>query len=207
MSARLSRAVAVLAAGAGISLAGQPAWADAHEHAATAHVGMGTMWASDVSTTDHIAHAPTLDVDVRYSYGLSHIVSFEVSLGTGQTLRPATWQRKQTQLPRHLSTVRVESGVRARFLYPYMPSVYLGIGTGVLTYWHATEQWIDRGSQMTHDRAVQWQPLHLTARVGVDYRLDKHWLAGLGVTARRTIHFSEPHGYAALEAAVAYHWY
>ena len=197
----------MLLIGALLCLAEQPSWADADEHAATAHVGIGTMRVSDVSTTDDIAYAPTVDVDVRYSYGLTHIVSHEFSLGIGQTLRPATWQREQTQLPRHLSSLRVESGVRARFLYPYMPSIYIGIGTGALTYWHATEQWIDQGPHMTHSRTMRWQPLHLAARVGIDYRLDKRWLTGVGVIARHTILSSEPTGYAALEAAVAYHWY
>ncbi|MCG8421217.1 MAG: hypothetical protein MJE77_25125 [Proteobacteria bacterium] len=189
-------------------------WADADEESLSVHVSTGGARIADPIVPDLTAYAVSSELEVRYSKGTDwlwdtswrHVLSYELSVAWGQTLY-AMGHNVEGVLSRNVSWARAEAGLRARFGYPWMASVYTGLGSELLYFWRGDFDWYDDMDIGTVTPTRRSKPFLVALGGGLDYRVDKRWLVGVQVVMRHSAPWTGPHGTLMTEFRGAYHWY
>ncbi len=150
---------------------------------------------------------PSAGLSGRLTYATSDWFAYELNLEfehvtTAAVMQPApdtTWERR-------IFWLRGEAGISARLGAVWIPTLYMGVGVQA-RFAGQTHETIDGYTGLGPGREASWIPVG-SVGVGLDYRLDQHWVAGVSLRGRHGAPW-ESDVYRAGTATVhlGYYWY
>jgi hypothetical protein len=186
------------------------AWADESELALSLEGGIGFMNVEDIENASATATGVGGTGMVQGSYGLTDLFALDLGVGGG-FVYTAEFHDQTTALGEgnklhHVRALRVLTGVSARFGARLIPTAGLHVG-----YQH---RWLTDGA-LFNDQSHRLgsfpdqsaNDLLAAASVGLDYRINRHWLVGFAVQATYAV--GTENSFASLEipVRVTYAWY
>lgn len=188
--------------------------ADAEEASLFVHAvsGAGTLGDPAAPGTRTLPLAGTA---LRFTFATHDVFAYEAELAWSRTADVAVFEDVMFEgftgdLERVSYLGRLQAGVRLRLGARYIPTLHLA--AGVLA--HAALQShfiIPNGTDAIVVEgpgfALRWAPM-ASAGLGLDYRIDAHWVAGASVSALSTLVPSDD-GFHSIEGElhVSYFWY
>jgi hypothetical protein len=200
-------------------LGSAPVWADADEASAHAGLLMGAA-APDTHSLGPGDAVPAAGLSGRLTYATSDWYAFEVAMEFEHSIGMVRFdgpplitypgsdheRGEGDSFVRRMDWFRTEAGISARLGVRWIPTFYAGLGVQVQRAYQATE--FNQGRILPGPGREVALDVAGVAGVGLDYRLDEHWVVGAGVRARRSLSWSWRDSYAASVAMhVGYYWY
>jgi hypothetical protein len=190
------------------------AHADAEEASLFMHAvsGAGTLGDPAAPGTRTL---PLAGAALRFTYATHDVFAYEAELAWSRTAGVAVFEDVMFEgftgdLERVSYLGRLQAGVRLRLGARYIPTLHLG--AGVLAHAAMQSRFLipnGPGAVVVEGPglALRWAPM-ASAGLGVDYRIDSHWVAGISVSALSTLVPGDD-GLRSIEGGlhVSYFWY
>lgn len=158
---------------------------------------------------------PLAGAALRFTYATHDIFAYEAELAWSRTAGVAVFEDVMLEshagdLERVSHLARLQAGVRLRLGARYIPTLHLAAGVlahaampSHVVIAHQSGAVVVEGPGF----ALRWAPM-ASAGLGFDYRIDSHWVAGIGISALSTL-VPNDDGFHAIEGGlhVSYFWY
>lgn len=197
---------------------GQEAHADKDEASLHAHVQFGRARMGIREAPGQTDTAPFVGVGARATYATSNWYAYEASLWIGGLTSPACYtidaKAGEESWCWRTAWVHGDLGVTARLGVRFIPTLHAALG--MQTRFARQGRAIEPATRYDdpRDAPMYAVPGHMaimevvgTLGAGLDYRLGDHWVAGLAMTAQRTVIGETPFQSLAATFHISYYFY
>lgn len=186
--------------------------ADAREASLFAHALAGWAALGDPAAPGQTRALPVAGTAVRFTYATHDVFAYEAELALARTAAVARFPDVmfagfRGDLARVSYLGRAQAGVRLRLGARFVPTLHLA--AGVQAHAAGDARLLLPGDIVMPGPApaLRWAPV-ASAGLGLDYRIDAHWVAGASITALTALAPGDT-GFRSIEggAHVSYFWY
>lgn len=173
---------------------GHVAHADKDEASLHAHVQFGRATMGIREAPGQTDSAPFVGMGARATYATSNWYAYEASLWLGEFTSPVQYTVDTMAGAQiwhlRMAAVHADLGISVRLGVRFIPTLHAALGVQTRLGWKGRAvkpMFGDKPEVDVLNKTVMTFEIVAALGAGLDYRLGDHWIAGVGITARRAV--------------------